>query len=320
MTDEPISIYFAVDNVMAMPLAVTIESILASKAPATRLDLHVLSCGIGKSAQRQITRSVGQRAEITWHPIGGNVYRRLDALWLGTRRPVPPAVFARLLAGSILPTRVHRAIYLDVDVIVRRDLTPLWREADDGAPLVAVVDLPDDRRFASILERISERDRAREGVSEQTPYFNAGVLVMDLDVQRAGAEVETIDIMSRNPELMFADQDALNIRFAGEVKLVDPRWNQMEATFWNLEPHRQPHDEVTLAAIRDDPAIVHYTGRPKPWVRGAKHPWLELWKETFERTPWSAPGRVALLTATTFAERALRVARRRLRRRLRGTR
>ncbi len=311
---ETISVYFAVDNVMAVPLAVTIESILASKAPDTHLDLHVLSCGIWGTSKAAISKMVGKRADITFHELGRDIYRRLDALWLGTARAVPPAVFARLVAGSVLPARVRRAIYLDVDIVVRRDLQPLWKEADAGAPIVAVIDLPNDRRSASILENLSVTDRDAYDLRADTPYFSAGVLVLDIEVQRAGAETAIIEIMRRNPNLKFADQDALNAYFAGRVSLTDPRWNQMEAAYWDLAPERQPHDAEAIEQIRDDPHLIHYTGRPKPWMRGCTHPRLAEWNTAFARTPWAKSFRMPAREAATYVQRAARVGRRRLQR------
>lgn len=48
-----------------------------------------------------------------------------------------PIVYARYLVPSILPTSVDRAIYLDQDTLVQRDIADLWEIDLEDFPLAA---------------------------------------------------------------------------------------------------------------------------------------------------------------------------------------
>lgn len=93
--------------------------------------------------------------------------------------PGPPATYFRLLAGELLPSHVTKAIYLDAGVLVIGDLSVLWKMDLKGSLALAV---PDAYAKAFHLRRLS-----RVAFSEklllnlQTPYFNAGVIVMDVE-------------------------------------------------------------------------------------------------------------------------------------------
>jgi lipopolysaccharide biosynthesis glycosyltransferase len=75
-----------------------------------------------------------------------------------------------------VPAHIHRAVYLDSDVLVQADLSPLFTLGLDGAAVAGVRDL-----------MITTTDHPSSGVRERDrsrPYFNAGVLVIDLGTWR----------------------------------------------------------------------------------------------------------------------------------------
>ncbi len=58
-------------------------------------------------------------------------------------------------------------------------------------------------------------------------YFNAGVMLIDLDAWRAcGIERELLELLSRDPKrFRWWDQTAMNFLLRGRVEIVQPRWN-----------------------------------------------------------------------------------------------
>ena len=86
---------------------------------------------------------------------------------------VSVATFYRLYAGELLPQSVNRVLYLDGDIIVTGDLSQLWGIDMTGRAVAAV----DDAVFAN--------KRPKElHYPEEAGYFNAGVLLMNLDYWR----------------------------------------------------------------------------------------------------------------------------------------
>lgn len=192
------------------------------------------------------------------------------------------AAYTRLALAEALPLR--RVIYLDSDVIVRHDLTQLWATDLSGAVLGAVPDVA----FA---------DRERLGFSSTAPYFNSGVLLIDLDRWRqenVGAQI--LAWAQANPERMsWSDQCAMNWVLQGRWRALDPTWNMQAQQFggstrWGFRFDRRQ---------KGDPAIVHFTmpnacGRlsdaeGKPWRFLCEHPWRHSYIRTLARTPWLHP-------------------------------
>jgi len=105
------------------------------------------------------------------------------------------ATYLRLSMGDVLP--IPRVIYLDADLVVRTDLTPLW-SVDLGDSIIAAV--PD----------VAFADRARLGLAADEPYFNSGVGVIDLNRWRSQAVGDRVVTLARdNPDrLTWADQCA----------------------------------------------------------------------------------------------------------------
>lgn len=211
---------------------------------------------------------------------------------LAVQGHVSAAALARLNLPALLdlPT-----LYLDGDTMVRRDIGPLFAPRPKGAPLAAV-------RDPGILKALHQRagrgwfpsrksarhlrdlDQLADLVDPST-YINSGVVLFDLPRIRAlgldrrmGDLAAAVDLRKRLG-LRFNDQNWLNVVFKGQIDLLDPTWN----TLWGnrltgRNPFPQAH-RAAFAASRRDPAIVHFTGRLRPWE--IRHPWLYP-----KRRPW----------------------------------
>lgn len=197
----------------------------------------------------------------------GPVWAKVDMLW-------------------ILP--VERALYLDSDVLVRGDLRPLWETDLQGKMVGAVTD---------VGYPLGHENMARQ------PYFNAGVLLMDLAKIRGSIDGAK-GLASKMREAKFRDQDFLNTQFANEWIPLPLQWNaQGLGTYAGL-----PSKDRDLLCLDDmnDPHIVHFTGpinpglvevlnpylqpcTAKPWgfIGAPGHPYAEEWWQVQERTAWS---------------------------------
>ena len=88
-----------------------------------------------------------------------------------------PAALYRLKIAELLPDAVSRAIYLDADIIVNMDIKNLWEENIYDYALGAVLDtgvsrLPVAYKMFPVIT---------QGFVKRENYFNAGVLLMNLN-------------------------------------------------------------------------------------------------------------------------------------------
>lgn len=192
----------------------------------------------------------------------------------------------RLYMGNSLPWDCNRVLYLDGDLIVLDDLTNLWNTDLQGHIIGAVPDLCSPKVFES----------------RSTPYFNAGVLLIDLKKWRSNKIAEkALDFLSKG-DAQYLDQDALNHVFSGRWCPLDVKFNMQPAAYTAYE---KKYDYISRNQIRDAvqfPNIVHFIGPVKPWHSVCRHPLQQLFLEFSALTPWPI-SKKTLLSQLSWGQR-----------------
>ena len=188
----------------------------------------------------------------------------------------PLATAYNVLAPLYLLGDESRAIYMDADMVVTEDLSPLW-EKQLVSPVGAVL----DAHIAWMASPSMWRPWKEEGLEPLTPYLNTGLMLLDLDLWRADKLTErTLEYLEKY-ELPCVDQDALNLALRGVFDQLHPRYNSMP--YHHLKMLRYldtvENDAVIGEAITQ-PAVIHYHRSffGKPWSYGCKHPGKNLWR------------------------------------------
>ncbi|KAH7882102.1 glycosyltransferase family 8 protein [Phlebopus sp. FC_14] len=268
-----INVAFAIDSSYAMPAAVAMRSI--AETTRGRITFYVLNCGLLNVDKEKIKSSL-LRDNITLLFVElphDNLTNRMGSVW------------GKVDMINCLP--VERALYLDADVLVRRDLRELWNTDLEGRSLAAAPDVG--------------CPNGHEGAPGGA-YFNAGVLLIDLAKARthfSSLERRCHDMKTSR----FYEQDALNVHFAGDWTAVNLKWNAQ-----GLGTYAE-HVSANRTSLRvedmRDAAIVHFTGpvhpplavvlnpyvqpyTSKPWgYAGAPgHPFEEEWWAMLGKTAW----------------------------------
>ena len=123
-------------------------------------------------------------------------------------------------------------------------------------------------------------------VNDKPPkYFNAGILVIDLDKVREEKlfSKAAAFVAKHDRDLPFNDQDALNWSIWMRWTLLDVSWNVMRHMVIHSLEKEIPLEQRLRGRA---PSIVHYTGPEKPWIKGAYHPWAWLYWKNVMRTPF----------------------------------
>jgi len=239
-------IVFACDEHYAMPLAAALRSLVETNRSAWPLDIHLLSGTFSEKNLKSVFDSL---------PNGAATIRRVEVdlrLFAEFSNSLPycsKTTYARLLIPQLFPDSVSRVLYLDSDLLVLGKLAPLWQMDLDGAVVGAVLDDWLDALIKCGDPRAKDIPRVKD-------YFNAGVLLIDLDRWREESISErTLDYLKRRHHAYYADQDALNFACDGRWKILDRRWNY------------QDHRRVRIADIPQEqmPEIVHFVTEKKPW-------------------------------------------------------
>lgn len=189
------------------------------------------------------------------------------------------ATWYRVFLPDLLP-EVERLLYLDADLIALDSLEPLWQTELGSSYVAAVTNV-----FMSHHAHRSEL----LGLPEAQRYFNAGVMLMNLDLMRREHKTRDLMAYALDPasELGWRDQDALNV-VLGERRLrLHPRWNCMNAVM-GIPESEAVFDPTELAEARQAPAIRHFEGpgANKPWHYLCTADRRELYFEHRRATPW----------------------------------
>jgi len=138
-----------------------------------------------------------------------------NILALKSLKNVTRGTLFRLKIADILPINISKVIYLDADILCNIDIFNLWNEPFLGKFILA-------RKDGFIKNNLID-----QGILSVEQYINAGVIVFDLKAIRQWHNLyqEAECFFQKYPNCMFADQDALNFIFKGEIGLLDLRYN-----------------------------------------------------------------------------------------------
>lgn len=144
------------------------------------------------------------------------------------------------LALPLMFPEEQRMLWLDIDTLVVDDISELFETDFEGCYVAAV----------------AEPERCKKPFV----YFNAGVLLEDLEKLRDGKCLELIDYINKN-KMDFPDQDVVNILCQGRIKRLSSIYNCSICT-------EEPYDRKILhfAAERE-------YNRRFIWMRYEKKEW-----------------------------------------------
>ena len=201
------------------------------------------------------------------------------------------AAYARLFIPTVMSS-YDKVIYIDSDMIVNGDVTPLLDMDLKGKSVAAVVDfqLMNEHYEPPFLfkgNKIPARDYLKNiiGLKEVEKYFNSGLLILDNQVlRRDGDDVALIQEISKDI-YTYPDQDILNKVLMDKVLYLPLEWNMFSQDLRRPIANKKMKAEYVHA--RKEPKIVHYAGSRKPW----KYPdvaLIDYYANAIKSTPWNA--------------------------------
>ena len=194
------------------------------------------------------------------------------------------ATLIRIILPELLPPQLERLVYMDVDMVCRQCLDELFTLKLEGCA-VAAAEYPNECREPALLGLTQER------------YFNAGLLVLDLQRWRSeGLTGRVLEFYQRfGNKLPLLDQDALNAVIDGNFLTLDKRYNFLVEA-----------NNLLMAVYPADTAVLHCINESKQWMAGCIPEISGLYWRYVRQSPWhdlqpSEPATVkaAFLAATT---------------------
>lgn len=252
---------FCFDENLVTQVQAAAASLLDARGADDHFEIHCVctrAAGAMQAPMEQLIKRRDPASELVMHCME-NPYEGAYEV-----RGISAGAYLRLLLHRFLPD-VKKVMYLDVDILVRESLSPVWR-IDLGSNVLAAVKGP-----VNLLEKWewnSSRSYWKLLEGARGGYINSGVLLMNLEEIRIRQLDEQWERLVKH-KLYYQDQDILNITCQGAIAYLSPKYNRLaylkDEDFGQFTAEGIYTLEEEWEALQS-PAIIHYAG-DKPWKR-----------------------------------------------------
>ena len=202
-----------------------------------------------------------------------------------TRMPVrgrfTSEIYYRILAVNLLPQNMERILYLDVDMLIKKDLAEVYKTPmSDTCPFAVCDDIEGHARgtYRAAQDRVK--------IPYDCKYFNTGFMLMNLKYLRERSSVGYILDAFCREQYPFPDQDVLNHMYYDKVQFVPWALYNLPPEWWKVDTEALSRGIIRFASypdmnnpsinqaerfvdataqIRDNAHIIHFFGILKPW-------------------------------------------------------
>lgn len=220
---HPLTVVVATDNHYTILLAALIKSIEANLSADKKIDIYIIEDNVSQANKIKLQQSINSNiTTLIWKEMSGvippGIKLPLD------RSSYPLNIYMRLFIPYFIPQEIETVLYLDVDMIVQKDIATLFENDLSNYVVAAVLDpriITFDNSWGGVL------NYTELGLPGSTRYFNTGLLIMNTKKWREQNVTEKIItcIDTHKKFANYPDQYGLNVVLANEWLELDPLWN-----------------------------------------------------------------------------------------------
>lgn len=243
-------------------------SLFENKNPDVQFDVHLIEDGITEKSRQQL-KVIEDRYGFNIHYIP---VKKEQFEGFRVSGHISLATYYRICVPDLLPKTINKVLYIDCDMVIRKDLTELWNTDFQG-------------NWAAVVEDLGalEEDKVRIGLMSSQPYFNAGLLLINLKAWRTeNVHGHVLKYIRTYPEkIKYCDQDGLNAVMKDHVMFLSLEYNATD----NLTPLVVANSTKQQRKSRIDATIAHYTPE-KPDQYRCTHQNRYDYFSYLQKTPW----------------------------------
>ena len=257
--NDTIDIFLCIDDAFVYPCLVTIKSIIDNSENNNLLSFFILIPKKFKFTKYIEKFKEKEKCKIQIISMGDK-YEKLST----GRRWATPAYYRFSIPWI---TKKKKAIYLDSDLLIRKDIKNLFDIDLEEYCYAAVVDGSANENH--ILPNLEGNITIEKG-----NYYNSGVLLLNCDKIRKEMPATFANLLLKQEEknfYKFIDQDILNIACHNKIKKLPPKYNFVLNSYYGgmlgvYEKTGKIYTEKKeeFKSAQEDATIVHFTN-PKPW-------------------------------------------------------
>ncbi len=279
--DKYIPVCFISDDGYVIPTATAIQSLIQNKKAETHYDIYIISPSLSQKSIERFKLFSSCTVKINIIQSSMEKYSNLHHYYKKTFCVATPAALLKFEIPNFLAS-YNKAIYLDGDILVKKDLSDLWNVDVDKYYVAAVYDTG---RLYSKNEKFALYPQ----------YFNSGVMLLNLNLLRKNNIPEKLYEAKKNSlDMSLMDQNIFNQVLKEKIKNIDIVFNYLVINLHRAVDKYAFQDinnlfhskYLSLEDIEDKAYILHFSSKDKPW-KYYNGEYSEVWYEYFMRCPFN---------------------------------
>lgn len=259
--------------------ATAITSMVETKAPENTYEINIICASLTNENEQVFQRFNSDSVHIHIIRQDANRFAHLHTFAEGAFCVASVAALLKFVIPELI-TNTDKVLYLDGDIIVRRDLSELYNHCLEGFYCGAVID------SGTMYVR-------NDFINSVDAYFNSGVMLLNLKRMRADCISEKlIDTKRNSSDSNLMDQNILNVVFNKAVRTLPVKYNFLPVNLirshkkWTLSQLNALYgtDYGFETDLFKDAVIVHYSSKDKPW-KDRTVPMAEHWYYYYVKAP-----------------------------------
>lgn len=271
------------DNNFVQHCIIMLVSLLSNNS---NVEIFIISDNLSENNINKIKEEVTTlNGIVSFFPVSEEISNKFPMSKMKGLNHISRATYYRLLIPELLPKTIHKAIYLDCDIVINSSIKELWN-----------INLT-NYAIAAVLQIGSGKEAERLDYPIEYGYFNAGVTLINLDYFRNNNICNKLmEYIHKYPEkLLYNDQDVLNAVLYNKCYHLLPQWNMTSLCYTPGLQHRgdlrnkvlirnYDKEKNNIKKFKKHPPILHFVSRPKPWQRNCVHPLYNLYYTWAKKT------------------------------------
>lgn len=271
---EAVNIVCTIDNNYVQHCAVMLASLFDNN-PKLKFKIFIVTDGISSQNQTKLTEFLDSCNHFfSLITVDESIFINAPV-----SQHISIAAYFRILIPELIDSNIDKVLFLDSDMVICRSITPFWN-----------IDIS-QYSHAAVENPCTAADyKSNLGMSEDSFYFNSGVLLINLQMWRQlNVLQKSLEFINQYPEkIHYWDQDALNSVLENQWLKVESEWNAHTAFFKTSNYEELGITSREYHQTRYNPAIIHFTGGGscKPWHYNCTHPFKGVYYKYLSQTPW----------------------------------
>ena len=222
-------------------------------------DIYILNSDFAQNDLAEL-EDVFKEDNIRFHYIYVN--SRKISTFPKTKR-YPEEIYYRIYAKEFLPDTIDRILYLDADTIVINSLETIYHIPFEDNYYLACT---------HVRKLLNKVNLIRLGISDECPYINSGVLLINLKKLREEQNLEKVEqyVEKYKNFLVLPDQDIITALYGKKVGILDSMKYNLSDRMITVHNTTPGNFKIDQEWVKNNTVIIHYYGKQKPWNENYK--------------------------------------------------